>query len=75
MAESVLFERDKVLVTALLPITINVKDIFSEVVKECNQFGDFLLRSFIVTNVKKLGADEIQKMVDKYRADQSGKAV
>lgn len=73
VTESVLFEHDKVLVTALLPITINIKDIFSEVVKECNQFGDFLLRSFIVTNVKKLESDEIQKMVDKYRSDQNSK--
>ena len=30
-------------------------------------FGGFLMKSFIVTNVKKLSDSEIQGMVDEYR--------
>lgn len=65
--ETVDVEGDKVLITALLSITINIKDALSEVLKECNEMGDFLMKSFIVTNIKRLEPDEIQKMVDQYR--------
>ncbi len=65
--EEVIMDHDKFLVTLLLPIKINIKDTLSRVVNECNEFGNFLMNSFIVTNVKKLEKEEIQKMVDNYR--------
>ncbi len=52
------------MITALLPIEENIKNTLSPVVKECNEMGNFLRDSFIVTNVKKLDVEEIQGMID-----------
>ncbi|TLX73447.1 hypothetical protein E9993_15135 [Labilibacter sediminis] len=67
--ENIKVDEDKVLVTSLLPIATNVQEAVSAVLNECNQMGEFLMSSFIVTNVKKLGSEEIQKMVDQYRSN------
>jgi hypothetical protein len=48
----------------LLPIQHSVKDVFSEGIAECNQFGDFLRENCIVTNVKKLSFDEIIDFIE-----------
>ena len=61
--EEVEVEKDMFLVTALLPIATNIKNTLSAIVKECNEMGNFLMDSFIVTNVKKLNVDEVRKMV------------
>lgn len=67
--EEVKFLDDKVIVCFLIPISVNVKEIINQIISNCNEFGDFLLKSFIVTNVKKLSDIEIQDMVDEYRED------
>jgi len=65
--EDIVFKEDKVLIDFLLPISVNVKDVLTVIVDNCNEFGGFLMKSFIVTNVKKLSDSEIQGMVDEYR--------
>ena len=63
LVETVQSENDMILITALLPIENNVQKTVTGVVKECNELGNFLKDSFIVTNVKKLSVAEIRKMV------------
>ncbi len=58
---------DRYCVTFFLPLSVNVKDVISSVVSECNEFGDFLMHSFIVTNIKKIEGEELQKMIEEYR--------
>jgi hypothetical protein len=43
----------------LLPLKANLKDIFSEIIDECNQYGNFLAEDVILTNVKILTRSEI----------------
>lgn len=43
----------------LLPIKVNLKDFFNELVNECNQYGNFLEEDLILTNVKILSGSEI----------------
>ncbi|MDL2231497.1 hypothetical protein LJB85_02015 [Porphyromonadaceae bacterium OttesenSCG-928-L07] len=43
----------------LLPIDLNLSVFFEELVKECNQYGNFLHENMIVTNVKKLVRKDI----------------
>ncbi|WP_066628811.1 hypothetical protein [Labilibacter marinus] len=62
--EQIDFDTDLVLITGLLPIAINIKDTLTSVVKECNELGGFLKKSFIVTNVKKLEINEVRNMVN-----------
>ncbi len=49
----------------LLPVTADIKKIFSNVVEECNQFGDFLEEDMIITNVKVLSRNEILDIINK----------
>ncbi len=62
--EEVRVETDLFMITALLPILKNIKDTLSSVVSECNEMGNFLKKSFIVTNVKKLELDEVREMIN-----------
>lgn len=47
--------------TILIPLQQSVKDIFGKVVVNCNEFGNFVHNSFMVTNVKCLNETEIRQ--------------
>lgn len=49
----------------LLPVTADIKQVFSSVVEECNQYGDFLEEDMIITNVKVLSRNEILEIINK----------
>lgn len=49
----------------LLPVTSDIKQVFSNVVDECNQYGDFLEEDMIITNVKILSRSEILEIINK----------
>ncbi|MCW3806599.1 hypothetical protein [Plebeiibacterium marinum] len=65
--ESMEFDNDKVLIKVLLPISTNIKDFFSKGIKECNEFGNFLTESFLVTNVKELSIEEVDELIQDFR--------
>lgn len=48
----------------LMPIHHSLKSIFREVIDECNQFGDFLMDHYIVTNVRILSFEEIKDFIE-----------
>jgi hypothetical protein len=48
----------------LLPIETNIKQIFNNVIEECNQYGDFLDEDLVITNVKVLSRGEILEMLN-----------
>jgi hypothetical protein len=50
----------------LLPIQKNIKDILERVVDECNQYGNFISDTVVVTNVKKLKRDEIAQIIERH---------
>ena len=45
----------------IIPISSDLTKLFREGIDECNQFGDFLLNDFIVTNMKELSEVEIKE--------------
>ncbi|MDR1676428.1 MAG: hypothetical protein LBR86_08180 [Tannerella sp.] len=47
----------------LLPIQTNIKYLLETIVRECNQYGNFLSDDMTVTNVKELTGDEISKIL------------
>ena len=51
-------------VQVMLPLKADLKQIFKNVIEECNQYGDFLLEDMIVTNVKVLSKGEIIEMLN-----------
>jgi len=47
----------------MLPLTIDIKKVFQNVVDECNQYGNFLNEDMIVTNVKVMSRGEIIQLL------------
>lgn len=47
----------------LLPLKTNLQPLFAGVIDECNQYGHFLHKNMIITNVKKLNETEILKLL------------
>lgn len=48
---------------ALMPIRTDIKQLIEHIIEECNQYGDFLSKSFTVTNVKELNDEEIARII------------
>lgn len=51
-------------VTGLIPLEVGLKTFFSEIVKHCNELGNFVDPSLIITNARKLSFTEIEKAID-----------
>ncbi|MBK3519348.1 hypothetical protein [Carboxylicivirga marina] len=60
-----------VTISALVPIEIPLKKVLSGIVKQCNEIGNFLNPSVLVTNVKKLSANDIEGLVNKNKKKSS----
>ncbi len=54
-------------ILGLMPIEKGLKESLSVIIKNCNQMGDFLSPSLLVTNVKKLSLGEIENLIEKER--------
>jgi len=62
-------------VTGVVPLNIGLKDLLSGVVKQCNELGDFLSPSFMVTNVKKMSFEEIERAIQEYEEKKYNKRI
>lgn len=49
----------------VIPLNVTIKDVFDEVINECNIYGDFLMKNFIITNVKELSYEEVIDFLSK----------
>lgn len=63
--ESIEFSEGFCTSLVLLPVTADIKKVFSSVVEECNQYGSFLEEDMIITNVKVLSRNEILDIINK----------
>lgn len=69
--ESLTFEKFYSIILLLLPLSRSLKEMLDSAVNECNQYGDFLMENFLVTNVKKLTTDEIDDFIEKASEESS----
>lgn len=63
--EHVNFEEKYALMTALIPFDVKFHNVLKSALEECNQYGNFLQKNFLITNVKKLSLDEVKHIVEK----------
>ncbi len=63
--EEVKFSAYLATILLLLPLNYSLKTVFQEAINECNQYGNFLKDDFIVTNVKTLTFEEIEKVLER----------
>ena len=59
------FFEDYCTLLLLLPLNADLKSIFEKTIDECNLYGNFLHENMIITNIKKLSAEEIQSILRK----------
>jgi hypothetical protein len=63
--EEIKFSHNLTTVKAVIPIQIELNEMFEQFIENCNMFGDFLQMNFIVTNVKELSFEEIRDVLKK----------
>ena len=59
--EKLNFLNQYITLRVVIPISSDLTKLFREGIDECNQYGDFLLSDFIVTNMKELSEVEIKE--------------
>jgi hypothetical protein len=57
--EEISFNESFAMLKVVIPLSIPLKNLFKDIIMECNQYGDFLTSNFIITNVRSLSEDEI----------------
>lgn len=62
--EKIEFHSNYTSMLLLLPLQTDLQALFSGIIAECNQFGNFLHENMIITNVKKLSEEEIRQLLD-----------
>ncbi|MDR1455752.1 MAG: hypothetical protein LBJ01_08885 [Tannerella sp.] len=55
----------------LLPIQTNLKSMLEKIIRECNQYGNFLSENITITNVRELNDDEIAKVLQMHGSHQA----
>jgi hypothetical protein len=70
--EELNFSGSMATILALIPMNVIIKQIFTKAIAECNQYGNFLISNFIITNVKALSFGEIREYIDNQKKFTSG---
>ncbi len=65
IVEELNIESNYFTVVFLINIRSNIKFILESALTECNQYGDFISTTFIITNVKKFDEEDIKKELEK----------
>ena len=63
--EEMSFQKNLAIGVMLLPVKSDLQGVFSSVISECNQYGDFIRPDIIITNVKRMSVDEIRKFINR----------
>ncbi len=63
IVESIEFNGATISVTSLIPLDVALQPLFTDIVKSCNSLGHFLSEDMIITNVRKLSAEDIEEIL------------
>ena len=61
--EDLVFEEGFAHILSMVPINMPVQQFFNKILRECNEFGNFLFKDFIISNVKILSIEEIRELL------------
>lgn len=61
--ENINFEKDLFTLLSVIPLNVPIQDIFNSFISDCNQFGNFLNKEYLITNVKILTINEIREFL------------
>ncbi len=63
--EEINFDKELAEAMLLLPVKSDIQEVFSSVINECNEYGNFVRQDIIITNVKRMSSGEIRNFIDK----------
>jgi len=63
--ENINFEECLAISNILLPVKTDLQGVFSSIINECNQYGDFVRPDIIITNVKRMNVEEIKSFINR----------
>lgn len=63
--EEINFVAELAIALILLPVKSDIQALFSGIINECNQYGDFIRPDIIITNVKKMTVKEIRDFINR----------
>ncbi len=63
--EEIYFTDNLAIATLLLPVKSDIQSIFTGLISECNQYGDFVRNDIIITNVKRMTVEEIRLFINR----------
>lgn len=63
--EEINFKDNLAIAVMLLPVKTDIQSVFSSVINECNQYGDFVRHDIIITNVKRMSVAEIEEFINR----------
>ena len=63
--EEISFTSELAVALLLLPVKTDIQALFSGIINECNQYGDFIRQDIIITNVKKMTVEEIRSFINR----------
>jgi hypothetical protein len=61
--EEISFFENLAVAVLLIPVKSDIQALFSEVINECNLYGNFVRQDIIITNVKKMSFQEIKNFI------------
>jgi hypothetical protein len=61
--EYIRFDKELCTMLSIIPLQVPVEGLFDELIRECNQYGDFVNPDYIITNVKVIKNAQIRKML------------
>lgn len=61
--EEISFHENLAISVLLLPVKSDIQGVFSSIINECNQYGDFVRQDIIITNIKRMKVEEIQNFI------------
>jgi hypothetical protein len=61
--ETIYFDRELCRILSVIPLQVPIQGLFDSIIKECNQYGDFLNPDCMITNVKILSVNQIRKLM------------
>jgi hypothetical protein len=65
--EKVGFNKELCTVLSIIPLQVAVQKLFDDFISECNNYGDFINRDYIITNVKVISNSEVRELIDSSR--------
>lgn len=65
--EKIRFSKELCCITSMIPLPVSVQGFFDDLIQECNNYGNFINKDYIITNVKVIPTREVRALICRSR--------